>query len=104
MKLDREGRPVFADLMVRAQPGASRERIVGMLEGALKVAVTAPPEKGKANEAIEQLLAAEFGLPRGNVRVVTGATARLKRVRIIGVDASWVKDRLDRFFRPKIGG
>lgn len=96
MTRDREGAPVYSDLVVRAQPGASRERIVGMLGDALKIAVTAPPEKGKANEAIERLLAKQFGLSASAVRVVSGETARRKIVRIIGLNAIQVKQNLDK--------
>jgi len=75
-----------ADLLVRVQPGASRQRLVGMMDGALKIAVSAPPEKGKANKAVEKLLASEFGLASGAVSVIAGETSRRKRVRIRGLD------------------
>lgn len=77
--------PAEAFLAVKAQPGASRERIVGRLGDAVKVAVTAPPEKGKANQAVAKLLAREFGVPSGAVEVVMGGGSRLKRVRLRGV-------------------
>ena len=50
-----------AVLPVLAQPGAKRNAILGERAGALRVAVTAPPEKGKANEAIQSLLAEHLG-------------------------------------------
>jgi len=89
-------RPPAAEafLAVKVQPGASRERVVGRLGEAVKIAVTAPPEKGKANQAVEKLLAREFGVPAGAVEVVLGGGARLKRVRLRGVTpaqaALWV--------------
>jgi hypothetical protein len=92
----RDGVPVYTDLIIRAQPGASRERIVGVLGDALKVAVSAPPEKGKANEAIERLLASQLGLSNSAVRVVAGETSRRKTVRIIGMSPVHVKQRLER--------
>ena len=92
----RDGVPVFTDLIIRAQPGASRDRIVGVMGDALKVAVSAPPEKGKANEAIERLLASELRLPGGSVKVVAGETSRRKTARIIGLDAIQVRQRLER--------
>ena len=70
--MNRPGAPAEAYLAVKVQPGASRERIVGLLGDAVKIAVSAPPEKGKANQAVEKLLAREFGLPTGQVEVGAG--------------------------------
>ncbi|MBB6465573.1 uncharacterized protein YggU (UPF0235/DUF167 family) [Aminobacter lissarensis] len=42
------------------------------------------PEKGEANAALERLLAAEFGIPKKSIKVVAGATSRLKTIRITG--------------------
>jgi hypothetical protein len=52
---------------------------------AVKIAVTAPPEKGAANRALEKLLAEEFGLPSSAVAVVAGGASRRKRVSLQGV-------------------
>lgn len=64
-------------------PGASRDEIVGEHDGALKVRVTAPPERGKANEAVARLLA-EL-LPGHRVTVVAGMSGRRKQVLVDGV-------------------
>ena len=77
-----------ASLAVWVQPGASRQRLAGMMNGALKVAVSAPPEKGKANKAVERLVTSELGLPSGSVRVAAGETSRRKRLTVRGLDQS----------------
>jgi uncharacterized protein len=74
---------------VRAQPNASRDAVEGLGEEAsgqryLKVRVRAVPEKGKANAAIETLLARTLGLPKSAVSVEKGETQRIKTVRIVG--------------------
>ncbi len=69
---------------VRAQPGASRDRIAGEHRGALKVAVTRPPERGRANDAIAAALADALGVRKGAVTLVSGATSRDKVFRIEG--------------------
>lgn len=69
-------------LEVRVSPKASRNAINGWHEGRLKISVTAAPDRGKANQAVERLLAAQLGLPRGAVEVVHGHTQRNKRVRL----------------------
>jgi uncharacterized protein (TIGR00251 family) len=84
--------PGGAELRVRAQPGASRDAVEGIGEDAagqrfLKVRVRAIAEKGKANAAIEQLLAATLGVPKSAVSVEKGETQRIKTVRI-SADAS----------------
>lgn len=81
-----------AELRVRAQPGASRDAIEGPGEDAagqtfLKVRVRAIAEKGKANAAIEQVLAKALGVPKSAVSVEKGETQRIKTVRI-SADAS----------------
>lgn len=61
-----------ARLKVKVVPGSSRDGIVGWLGDALKIKVTAPPEKGRANEAVVSLLCERLGLPADVVTVVSG--------------------------------
>lgn len=82
-------RPVAggAEIRVRAQPGASKDAIEGQGEDAtgqtfLKVRVRAVPEKGRANAAIEQVIARALGVPKSAVSVEKGETQRIKTVRI----------------------
>ena len=72
-------------LSVRVQPKASKDRILGEHAGALKVSVTAAPEKGKANAAVISLLSEKLGVPKSSIEIVRGETSRLKTVRIRGV-------------------
>lgn len=65
---------------VYVQPGASRNRVCGEHDGRLKLSVTAPPEKGRANKAVCSLLAGMLGVSESQVRVVSGHTSRLKEV------------------------
>ena len=70
-------------LRVKVVPGSSRSEIAGELaNGTLKVRVTAPAEKGRANEALCVLLAQRYGVPRSMVTIVSGHAAPLKIVRI----------------------
>ncbi len=79
-------------LTLRVSPKASREAIVGVMptqDGhALKISVTAPPDKGKANAAVVALLAKAFGVAKSSVAVVSGETDRRKIVRIAGDPAT----------------
>lgn len=74
-------------LSVRAQPGARKNAIVGEHDGALKVAVTAPPEDGRANDAIADLLRKWLGLKRGQIELSGGFRSRDKLFVIRGANA-----------------
>ncbi len=67
-----------ATLPVRAQPGAKRNAILGEQAGALKVSVTAPPEDGRANAALIEVLKDQLELKRSQIELLTGATNRKK--------------------------
>jgi hypothetical protein len=71
-------------LAVRAQPGARKNAVGGEHGGALKVAVTAPPEDGRANAAVVELLRDWLGLRRSEVELAGGLTNRNKQVLIRG--------------------
>jgi uncharacterized protein YggU (UPF0235/DUF167 family) len=81
-------------LAIKVVPGASRDEIAGWLGDTLKIRVVAPPERGRANAAVEALLAAALGLPPGCVRVVTGRSSARKAVVIEGLTATEVAQRL----------
>jgi uncharacterized protein (TIGR00251 family) len=76
---------------IRAQPGARKNSIVGEHDGALKVAVTAPSDKGRANEAIIALLAEAFSLPKSAIQLVSGPTSRQKRFLLGGLVPSEIE-------------
>jgi uncharacterized protein len=87
---------------VRAQPGARKDAILGEHAGALRVAVSAPPEKGKANAAIGALLADAFGLKPTAVALLSGETTRQKRFLIAGVTADELRHRLAPLLHPDL--
>lgn len=82
-------------LKVAARPGASRSAIQGLVGDALKVAVQAPPEKGKANDELVRFLARTLGLRRPQVTLVKGDTSRDKVVRVEGLDADALRAAID---------
>jgi uncharacterized protein (TIGR00251 family) len=77
-------------LSVRVHPGARKNGVTGVHADALKIALTAPPVDGKANEALIDFLAETMHLPRARVSLVAGATSRSKIVRITGKSAAEV--------------
>ena len=80
---------------VHVQPGGSRDEVVGQHGDALKVKVSAPPEGGRANDAVCRVLAEAFGVSRSSVAVVSGVTNRRKRIRLDGLQADAAASRLE---------
>jgi uncharacterized protein len=80
--------PGGVQFALKVVPGAARTRIVGALGDALKVQVAAPPEGGKANAAVCELLAATFGVPVRAVTVVSGHGHARKVVAVAGLTAA----------------
>ncbi len=72
------------NLPLKVVPKASRNRVVGWVGERLKVQVTAAPERGKANDAVVEVLAEALGLPPARIRIVAGQTSPLKTVEIDG--------------------
>jgi uncharacterized protein (TIGR00251 family) len=83
-----------ATFAVRVQPRARRNAIVGEVGDALKIALTAPPVEGKANDACVDLLANLLKVPRSSVTIATGESSRNKVLRIAGMRASEIEARL----------
>ena len=83
--------PGFVRFDVRVAPRASRDAIVGVHDGAMKVALTAPPVEGEANAALVALLAKKLGVAKRDVVLVRGETSRAKRVEVRGVSADAVR-------------
>jgi uncharacterized protein len=82
--VERDG---FLAFSVKVVPGASNDAVGGETGGALKVRVAAPPQDGKANEALCRLLAERLNIARSAVRIVAGERSRTKRVIVRGVTA-----------------
>ena len=81
-------------LRLRVSPGARSNAIVGRHGEGWKVRVTAAPDDGKANEAVLRLLAERVGVPRVNLKLVSGPSSRDKIVELTGVDAAEAERRL----------
>jgi uncharacterized protein (TIGR00251 family) len=86
-------------LSVRAQPGARKAGVKGEQGGALKLAVTAPPEDGRANVALTELLRELLGLKRSQVELIAGQTSRDKRFLIRGVPRAELTAKLEAMTR-----
>ena len=80
--------------MIKVVPGASKSEIAGWMGEWLRIRIAAQPEKGKANRALEKLLAESLGISSQAVRLQTGATSPRKVVEIEGLSREEIIDRL----------
>jgi uncharacterized protein YggU (UPF0235/DUF167 family) len=87
--VDREVR-----LAIKVVPGSSRDCVAGWLGETLKIRVSAPAERGKANAAVEHVLAEALGLPPRCARIVAGRSSSRKVVAISGLSEAEIRRRL----------
>ena len=83
-------------LRLRVAPGASRPGVVGRHGDAWKIRVGAAPERGRANDAVLELLAQTLAVPRANVTLVSGGGSRNKIVELAGIEPDEIERRLAR--------
>ena len=79
---------------VKVVPGSSKTAILGRLDGAVKIKVTAPPEKGKANQCLIEFLAKTLGVKKKTVSVISGRTSSVKKLQVSGVSVENVMRKL----------
>jgi hypothetical protein len=89
-----ESAPGGVTMRVYVAPRASANKILGEHDGALKVALTAPPVDGAANKALVEFLAKTLGVPRSAVTLTAGHTSRKKTVEIAGIAPEEIVNRL----------
>ena len=86
-----DGGVVFS---VKIVPGSSKTSVCGLLDGMVKIKISAPPEKGKANQSLVKYLAKKLGVKRKDVHIISGQTSPVKSVEISGISAEMLVIRL----------
>jgi uncharacterized protein len=86
--------PSGATFQVKVHPRARKNAITRVVGDALKMALTAPPVEGRANEACIAYLAEFLNVPRSSVTIAAGETSRQKLIRVAGLSAAQVELRL----------
>ena len=69
-------------IRIAVKPRANKAYLISLPDGSYQAAVTAPAHDGQANRALIELLAGYFSVPKSQIRIVRGATARIKSVEI----------------------
>jgi uncharacterized protein len=88
-------------LAIRVKPNAKRAGLVGWHGDALKVAVRAAPERGRANDELLEVLASALDLPEAALTLATGASSQNKRVRVVGLQPAELRRRIDKALPPE---
>lgn len=81
-------------LRLRVSPGAARSAVVGRHGDGWKVRLAAAPQRGRANDALVELLSEALAVPRSTVRLVSGRASQDKIVELAGLDPATIDDRL----------
>lgn len=89
-----ETRPEGVVLLVKAQPGAGKNELRGVQDGALKVCVTQVPEKGKANKAILERLAKELRIRKSQISLFSGELTSQKKFLISEIDETELREKI----------
>ena len=96
----------MADLMVREVeggvvfvakiiPGSSKTTVSGLLDGMVKIKISAPPEKGKANQHLCKFLAKQLSVKKAAVSIISGQTNPVKSVQVLGISAETLLRKLN---------
>ena len=87
-----EGGVIFTTKVV---PGSSKTAVCGLLDGMVKIKVSAAPEKGKANQCLIEFLAKKLGVKKSAVSVISGRTNPIKKVEVLGISAETLVMKLN---------
>ena len=87
-----QGGVVFTAKIV---PGSSKTTVCGLLGDMLKIKISAPPEKGKANQQLIELIAKKLGLKKQAVSVISGQTNPVKEIQICGMSGDELIEKLN---------
>jgi len=70
---------------VKVVPGSSKTAVCGLLDGIIKIKISAAPEKGKANKCLLEFLAKQLGVKKNAVRIISGKTNPIKHIQVQGL-------------------
>lgn len=81
-------------IRIRTQPASSKDQIVGIHDGTIKIKITAAAVDGKANQHLIKFLAKKLGVSKQSIRIIRGETARTKLIEISDTTSEQIRDKL----------
>ena len=85
------------NIQVQIQPKSSRNQIVGLHDGRLKIKIAAPPVDGKANESLIEFLAKTFKISKSNIEILKGHTSKLKTIKLSGISENTYSSIINKY-------
>jgi len=85
------------NIQVQIQPKSSKDQIIGIHNGRLKIKISAPPVDGKANQALIEFMSKVLGVSKSKVEIVKGHTSKLKTLKIIGITQEFYHSFLNKY-------
>lgn len=85
---------VNGTIRVRTQPASSKDQVVGLHDGAIKIKITAPAVDGKANQHLIKSLTKKLGVAKQDISITKGQTSRLKTITINGLNEAQIHGAL----------
>ena len=82
---------------MQIQPRSSKDQIVGLHNGRLKIKISAPPVDGKANQALIEFIAKALGVSKSKVEIVKGRSSKLKTLQISGINQNYYRSFLKKY-------
>ncbi|MHC4483184.1 MAG: DUF167 domain-containing protein [Planctomycetota bacterium] len=76
-------------------PGSSQTSVCGLLNGMVKIKVSAPAEKGKANQCLIEFLAVQLGIKKRAISIISGPTNPVKQIQVLGISCQALLERLN---------
>jgi len=87
----------YINIQVQIQPKSSKDQIIGIHNGRLKIKISAPPVDGKANQALIEFMSKVLGVSKSKVEIVKGHTSKLKTLKIIGITQEFYHSFLNKY-------
>ena len=87
----------YINIQVQIQPRSSKDQIIGIHDGKLKIKITAPPVDGKANESLIEFLAKTFKISKSNIEILKGHTSKLKTIKLLGVNENTYRSIIGKY-------
>ena len=87
----------YINIQVQIQPRSSKDQIIGIHDGRLKIKITAPPVDGKANESLIEFLAKTFKISKSKVEILKGHTSKLKTIKLLGVNENTYRSIIGKY-------
>ena len=87
----------YINIEVQIQPRSSKDQIIGLHDGRIKIKISAPPVDGRANESLIEFMAKVLGVSKSKVEIVKGHTSKFKTLKVLGITQEFYRSFLEKY-------